>query len=62
MGTVSLQNLSSFTLLESPTKVKDLAENAKKKGYSALALTDVNITCGLVNFIKQPKKLELSLY
>ena len=44
MGAVSLQNLSSFTLLESPTKVKDLAENAKKKGYSALALTDVNIT------------------
>ncbi len=52
MGTVSLQNLSSFTLLESPTKVKDLAENAKKKGYSALALTDVNITYGLVNFYK----------
>ncbi|KFL97475.1 DNA polymerase III subunit alpha [Lactobacillus gasseri] len=56
MGTVSLQNLSSFTLLESPTKVKDLAENAKKKGYSALALTDVNITCGLVNFYKAAKE------
>lgn len=56
MGTVSLQNLSSFTLLESPTKVKDLAENAKKKGYSALALTDVNITYGLVNFYKAAKE------
>lgn len=56
MGAVSLQNLSSFTLLESPTKVKDLAENAKKKGYSALALTDVNITCGLVNFYKAAKE------
>lgn len=56
MGAVSLQNLSSFTLLESPTKVKDLAENAKKKGYSALALTDVNITHGLVNFYKAAKE------
>lgn len=56
METVSLQNLSSFTLLESPTKVKDLAENAKKKGYSALALTDVNITYGLVNFYKAAKE------
>lgn len=56
MGTVSLQNLSSFTLLESPTKVKVLAENAKKKGYSALALTDVNITYGLVNFYKAAKE------
>lgn len=56
MGAVSLQNLSSFTLLESPTKVKDLAKNAKKKGYSALALTDVNITYGLVNFYKAAKE------
>lgn len=56
MGAVSLQNLSSFTLLESPTKVKDLAENAKKKSYSALALTDVNITYGLVNFYKAAKE------
>lgn len=56
MGAVSLQNLSSFTLLESPTKVKDLAKNAKKKGYSALALTDANITYGLVNFYKAAKE------
>lgn len=55
MGVVGLQNLSSFTLLESPTKVEDLAENAKKKGYSALALTDINITYGLVDFYKAAK-------
>ena len=55
MGAVSLQNLSSFTLLESPTKVKNLAENAKKKGYSAVALTDINITYGLVDFYKAAK-------
>ena len=57
MGTVSLQNLSSFTLLESPTKVKNLAENAKKKGYSAIALTDVNVTYGLVDFYKAAKDI-----
>ena len=61
MGAVSLQNLSSFTLLESPTKVKDLAKNAKKKGYSALALTDVNITYGLVNFYKAAKEAGICL-
>ena len=55
MGAVSLQNLSSFTLLQSPTKVKNLAENAKKKGYSAIALTDINITYGLVDFYKAAK-------
>lgn len=55
MGAVSLQNLSGFTLLESPTKVKNLAENAKKKGYSAIALTDINITYGLVDFYKAAK-------
>ena len=55
MGAVSLQNLSSFTLIESPTKVKNLAENAKKKGYSAIALTDINITYGLVDFYKAAK-------
>lgn len=55
MGAVSLQNLSSFTLLESPTKVKNLAENARKKGYSAIALTDINITYGLVDFYKAAK-------
>lgn len=55
MGAVSLQNLSDFTLLESPTKVKNLAENAKKKGYSAIALTDINITYGLVDFYKAAK-------
>lgn len=57
MGAVSLQNLSSFTLLESPTKVKNLAENAKKKGYSAIALTDINITYGLVDFYKAAKDI-----
>ena len=57
MGAVSLQNLSSFTLLESPTKVKNLAENAKKKGYSAIALTDINITYGLVDFYKAAKEI-----
>lgn len=57
MGAVSLQNLSGFTLLESPTKVKNLAENAKKKGYSAIALTDINITYGLVDFYKAAKDI-----
>ena len=50
MQVATLQNLSSFTLLDSPTKVPDLIETAKKRGYQAVGLADVNVTYGLVNF------------
>lgn len=56
MKVASLQNISSFTLLESPTTVEQLANNAKKKGYDAVALTDINVTYGLVEFYKAAQK------
>ncbi len=57
MKIAALQNLSSFTLLESPTRVKDLLQNAQKKGYEAVALTDINVTYGLVNFYELAQKI-----
>lgn len=50
MNIAALQNLSAYTLLSSPTRVKDLVQTAKDRGYTAVALTDVNVTYGLVDF------------
>lgn len=56
MSTVGLQNISSFSLLQSPLTVTQLAQGAKKRGYKAIALTDINVTYGLVEFYKAAKK------
>ena len=50
MKYAALQNLSAFTLLESPIKIKNLLNTAKNLGYDAVGLTDINVTYGLVNF------------
>lgn len=50
MRIAALQNLSSYSLLESPIRVRDLLVDAKNKGYEAVALTDINVTYGLVDF------------
>lgn len=50
MRIASLQNISAFTLLESPVKIKELLLAAKARGYEAISLTDINVTYGLVNF------------
>lgn len=50
MKIAALQNISTFTLLESPVKIRDLLTTAKQEGYEAVSLTDVNVTYGLVNF------------
>lgn len=57
MQLAALQNLSSFTLLDSPTKIIDLLKAAKEKGYQAVGLTDVNVTYGLVNFYELAQKV-----
>lgn len=45
-----LQTKSAFSLLESPMMPKALVENAKQKGYNAVALTDTNILYGMDAF------------
>lgn len=56
MQIASLQNISCFSLLESPTEPADLLQAAKEQGYSAAALTDVNISYGLVAFYQQAQE------
>lgn len=57
MEIAALQNISSFTLLESPIKIGDLLSAAKERGYQAVALADINVTYGLVNFYEQAQKI-----
>lgn len=57
MKLAALQNISSYTLLESPTKVKDLLQTAKDSGYEAVGLADINVTYGLVDFFELAKEV-----
>ncbi|KRN05428.1 DNA-directed DNA polymerase III alpha subunit [Liquorilactobacillus sucicola DSM 21376 = JCM 15457] len=45
-----LQIISSYSLLQSTIKIPQLVREAKKKGYQALALTDVNVMYGVIEF------------
>lgn len=47
-----LECLSSYSLLMSPTRISSLVNTAKQKGYEALALTDVNVLYGAIEFDK----------
>ncbi len=50
MAFVPLQVHSSFSLLQSPIRIKQLVQHAKEQGYSSLALTDRNVLYGAVDF------------
>lgn len=45
-----LQVISSFSLLQSTLKIDDYVHQAKKLGYQALALTDINVMYGVLDF------------
>ncbi|MBP2057972.1 DNA polymerase-3 subunit alpha [Lactobacillus colini] len=52
-----IQNISSFSLLQSPITLENLLVQAKERGYSAVSLTDINVTYGLVDFFKKAKDI-----
>lgn len=56
MTFVQLQVISSYTLLQSTTRLSDLVYAAKERGYKALALTDHNVLYGQVDFYKLCEK------
>ncbi len=47
-----LQVMSSYSLLQSPIKLPELVDQAIKRGYSSIALTDVNNMYGSIDFYK----------
>lgn len=57
---VPLQVLSTFSLLHSTSTVSELVQTAKQQGYSALALTDVDIMYGIVDFYNACRQAEIN--
>jgi len=59
MSFVHLQVISTYSLLQSTTRIEALVRAAKAKGYEAIALTDYNILYGLIDFFKLCNKYEI---
>ena len=59
MSFVHLQVISTYSLLQSTTRLEGLVRAAKTKGYGAIALTDYNILYGQIDFFKLCKKYEI---
>ncbi|WP_429970862.1 DNA polymerase III subunit alpha [Fructilactobacillus sp. Tb1] len=53
MAYVPLQNISSYSLLQSPNTLPQMIDTVKKRGYQSLALTDENVMYGAVAFYKE---------
>lgn len=53
MSFTQLRVLSSGTLFASPIRIKQLVSSAKAAGYTALALTDVNVLYNILPFYEQ---------
>lgn len=56
MSFIHLHVYSAYSLLTSTASVSDLVQNARDKGFSALALTDRNVMYGTIEFYKLCKK------
>lgn len=56
MDFVPLDVKSSYSLLQSPTRISDLVKTAKERGYQALALTDEDVLYGAVEFYNAAKQ------
>ena len=59
MNYVPLEVHSSYSLLQSPTRIPDLVKAAKQRGYTALALTDENVLYGAVDFYNTARQAGL---
>ncbi|WP_143463504.1 DNA polymerase III subunit alpha [Levilactobacillus enshiensis] len=53
---VPLQVTSTYSLLQSNSRIDDLVQTAKDRGYQALALTDKNVMYGIVAFYNACQK------
>lgn len=60
MSFIHLHVYSAYSLLTSTASVPHLIENAKKKGFMELALTDRNVMYGTIEFYKLCKKITLN--
>ncbi len=56
---VHLHVYSSYSLLSSTASIADLVQDAKQKGFSAIALTDQNVMYGTIAFYKECLKASI---
>ncbi|MBM7617086.1 DNA polymerase-3 subunit alpha [Weissella uvarum] len=56
---VPLKTTSAYSLLKSPMLPQQLVQAAKQKGYSAVALTDINTLYGLNDFYQEAQKSDI---
>ncbi|OIK08531.1 DNA polymerase III subunit alpha [Bacillus sp. MUM 116] len=59
MSFIHLHVYSAYSLLTSTASVSDLIENAKKKGFSSMAITDRNVMYGTIEFYKLCKNMDI---
>ena len=59
MGIPQLYTKTSYSLLNSTLTIKEYVEAAKKRGYSAIAITDENVLYGAVEFFQACKAQEI---
>ena len=53
---VHLYTLSHFSLLQGMMSIEQIVTTAKKRGFSAIALTDLSTMYGIPEFVRQCKK------
>lgn len=51
-----LQILSSYSLLKNPNTIEQIVQTAKDRGYEAIALADINVMYGAIDWFRQTKK------
>ena len=56
MSYISLNTHSEYSLLQSPNRIEELLEIAKKNSMPALALTDINVMYGAMEFYLKAKE------
>ncbi|KRL04328.1 DNA polymerase III subunit alpha [Liquorilactobacillus oeni] len=54
-----LQVISSYSLLQGTIRINELVQEAKKRGYNALALTDINVMYGALAFYRACQAAEI---
>lgn len=59
MELVPLSVISNYSLLDSPLTIEQLVTTAKQRGYHAIALTDINVMYGAVEFYNLAKQNDL---
>lgn len=54
-----IECLSCYSLLQSPNRIDEMVRHAKEEGYDAIALTDINVLYGVIEFEKACRRYDI---